>query len=803
MTSPDGITWTARTSTADIQWDGVTYGNGKFVAVAANGTGNGVMTSPDGITWTTRTPASDNAWNSVVYGNGLFVAVSTTGTGNRVMTSPDGITWTSRTSAADNQWTSVTYGDGLFVAVANTGLGNRVMTSQDGIIWTARQSAVDNSWQSVTYGNGLFVAIAVGLAPNAVMTSGKIENTNLATNNILQGIWNFMQGLGIGTTTNQYGGSLVDGITLGMKNILGTQIASVLQIGSATSTSNVSTTSNALYNVNGSLYFNGAQLGTNSQTVATVTASTTLSGWNTTYFVNDVAGAGSLLLTLPTPVGNSGKTIEIKKVSTTTNAITLLVNSTTTQLIDGSIAYTLTQYNNAVVIRSDGTNYQVVANTGSGQVGASFLRAKLNTDQTTDTSGGVDHIKFATVTNSNGGDVVLDTTSAYSSTANTASIGRFTLKAGKTYRLVSDVQGVNATTNRFSYEWFNADTNTTLGGGRGYTVGSSDSNSAATRGSTAEAIYTPSVDTRVEVKITGNVLSTISSDSSGQMSTYAFIEVIAGNAPVTGSSVDYVYATLPANQTITTAQVAAGQDINLSATVSGNIPNVNGVFTLTAGKTYKLDANLRLGAYGGANDQLIVAWVDSSNNMLASSTRITDIPTTFSSGGNYDSNSRAYLIYTPTTNQTVKLRTISGTVTTSVLVDNSASFASIQQLGSTATTEYTNNVLGDFPTGGVIMAGTLSEYINHIQVTQTTQYQTLSLPNPTNTALSRIVYIDNIGTANFDMHGITIVAGGTGAFKWNGTAWKNFGIVGGNVAIASCGLFGLRITRRMRGLVSE
>jgi hypothetical protein len=45
MTSPDGITWTARTSAADNNWIGVTFGNGLFVAVAWSGTGNRVMTS--------------------------------------------------------------------------------------------------------------------------------------------------------------------------------------------------------------------------------------------------------------------------------------------------------------------------------------------------------------------------------------------------------------------------------------------------------------------------------------------------------------------------------------------------------------------------------------------------------------------------------------------------------------------------------------------------------------------------------------------------------------------------------------
>ena len=45
------------------------------------------MTSPDGITWTIRTSAADNSWSGIAYGNGLFVAVADSGTGNRVMKS--------------------------------------------------------------------------------------------------------------------------------------------------------------------------------------------------------------------------------------------------------------------------------------------------------------------------------------------------------------------------------------------------------------------------------------------------------------------------------------------------------------------------------------------------------------------------------------------------------------------------------------------------------------------------------------------------------------------------------------------
>jgi len=120
----DGTTWTIRSTptAAEEDWRSVAYGTvngtGLFVAVSSTGTGNRVMTSPDGITWTSRTSAADNQWRSVIYGNGLFVAVSDNGTGNsivgsiadRVMTSPDGITWNARTAAANNDWYSITYG---------------------------------------------------------------------------------------------------------------------------------------------------------------------------------------------------------------------------------------------------------------------------------------------------------------------------------------------------------------------------------------------------------------------------------------------------------------------------------------------------------------------------------------------------------------------------------------------------------------------------------------------------------------------------------------------------------------------
>ena len=147
MTSPDGITWTARAVAENNQWLDIIFGGGVIVAVANSGT-HRIMTTADGLTWTAITAPENNDWRSLAYGNGIFVAVSQDGT-NRVMTSPDGITWTARAAAENNQW-NLTFANGQFVAVAATGT-NRVMTSPDGITWTLRSAAENNEWQSVQY----------------------------------------------------------------------------------------------------------------------------------------------------------------------------------------------------------------------------------------------------------------------------------------------------------------------------------------------------------------------------------------------------------------------------------------------------------------------------------------------------------------------------------------------------------------------------------------------------------------------------------------------------------------------------
>ena len=103
-TSPDGITWTARTGPGGSGVYGVVAGNGTFVAVISSV----IYSSTDGITWTARTiPTSatlpyisPTSLSYPVYVNGQFVigGVNSTygtyiGNQNFLLSSGDGINW--------------------------------------------------------------------------------------------------------------------------------------------------------------------------------------------------------------------------------------------------------------------------------------------------------------------------------------------------------------------------------------------------------------------------------------------------------------------------------------------------------------------------------------------------------------------------------------------------------------------------------------------------------------------------------------------------------------------------------------
>ncbi|GMO66730.1 MAG: hypothetical protein Ta2A_15040 [Treponemataceae bacterium] len=167
--SSDGSSWKTAPMTTYENWTAVTYGGGKFVAVARTsngGTGtNKAAYSFDGINWIPTTMPTTALWYSITYGNGMFVATAIGSDRAGAAYSSDGVTWTRVDTSMVNTnliWTSVAYGNNRFVILEQRG---HVKRSTDGGInwsdatWLDNFDSAGGAWQSITYGYNRFVAV--------------------------------------------------------------------------------------------------------------------------------------------------------------------------------------------------------------------------------------------------------------------------------------------------------------------------------------------------------------------------------------------------------------------------------------------------------------------------------------------------------------------------------------------------------------------------------------------------------------------------------------------------------------------
>ncbi|MBU6398983.1 MAG: hypothetical protein KGS61_01570, partial [Verrucomicrobia bacterium] len=182
VTSPDGLTWTPRSSGITNGLSAVGFGNGQFVAVG----GTTILTSSNGVAWTGQASGMTDGVNAVGYGSGHWVVVGAAGT---ILTSTDGVAWTAQASGSTNGLYGVVFGSGQFVAVGDSGT---ILSSMDTVHWVQEfQNTVNMNLRCVTYGDGRFVAAAVGPDPafsqGLILTSPDgIHWTVLSTND---GTW--------------------------------------------------------------------------------------------------------------------------------------------------------------------------------------------------------------------------------------------------------------------------------------------------------------------------------------------------------------------------------------------------------------------------------------------------------------------------------------------------------------------------------------------------------------------------------------------------------------------------------------
>lgn len=143
VTTPVGVTWTARDESRN--WQGGIASSADGTKLAAAVYGGQIYTSTDsGATWTARETARN--WRCIASSaNGTKLAACVVG-GGQIYTSTDsGVTWTAR--ATNRSWYSIaSSADGTkLAAVAN---GSQIYTSTDsGVTWVARES--NRGWMSI------------------------------------------------------------------------------------------------------------------------------------------------------------------------------------------------------------------------------------------------------------------------------------------------------------------------------------------------------------------------------------------------------------------------------------------------------------------------------------------------------------------------------------------------------------------------------------------------------------------------------------------------------------------------------
>jgi hypothetical protein len=121
-----------------------------FVVGGLNGT---ILTSPDGITWTARVSLTTNEIKGLAFPGSRLVGVINTG---EVVTSTDGITWAIQPSATSSRLIGVTWMGSMFVAVGDLGT---IVTSPDGLTWT--DHSVGEAPFALIAGNDVAVSLSI------------------------------------------------------------------------------------------------------------------------------------------------------------------------------------------------------------------------------------------------------------------------------------------------------------------------------------------------------------------------------------------------------------------------------------------------------------------------------------------------------------------------------------------------------------------------------------------------------------------------------------------------------------------
>lgn len=286
---------------------------------------------------------------------------------------------------------------------------------------------------------------------------------------------------------------------------------------------------------------------------------------------------------------------------------------------------------------------------------------------------GVSWATIATATSAGNGVTASDMVKLYGE-AHSSAAGKISNSTG--YVFTVPVSG------RYLFDF--TSTATALGGGtntiyfqvrQGTTVLGSDMQSSYNNNVHVE--YNGKVEVNLQAGVSYNVYNYATSGSF-EANDYdrVYYKMVAGNLPVTGQSVDYVSVSRTgSDQTVNTNSV-----IIFNTNNGGNIPynTSTGLFSLTAGKTYKLIGGVSLSNGNTTAKEVNFVWKNASGDVIGTKGELLSPSAAVDAAGN----GIAYAIYTPTANTTVSLN-VSYSSASTILWQN-YTFASIEQIGSSA-----------------------------------------------------------------------------------------------------------------------
>lgn len=261
-----------------------------------------------------------------------------------------------------------------------------------------------------------------------------------------------------------------------------------------------------------------------------------------------------------------------------------------------------------------------IANVGNIRIAGGTSGQVLSTDGTGNlswatSSGGVGTTSYVNVSRTGTSQTVTaaPTTILWNSSVSgsipyNATTGEFTLTAGVTYQLNSELQ-LEATGGTYlDYQWYNV----TAGVGIG-TKGSSESLSSASAfgtGQPAQAVITPSVTTVVSVRVVAKGASNglVRFDYS-----FASINQIGTTAAAVTTAPSWSYGTWPSDF----AAPAAGTVLKPTTMQTVGIPYdaTTGLYTLTAGKTYRLEQQV-VSSNSGGGAEIAMLWQTAAGTQI-------------------------------------------------------------------------------------------------------------------------------------------------------------------------------------------